>query len=79
MIGCFAEATSIDIKIDKEVCFLILLIFQELEDAQWFSKEDIKSVLTGKIREVSDQVKLSLPPSFAISNQLIRHWVNTTS
>ena len=37
MIGCFAEATSTEIKIDTT----------ELEDAKWFTKAEVRSALAG--------------------------------
>lgn len=37
MIGCFAEATNTDIRIDTT----------ELEDAKWFTKAEVRAALTG--------------------------------
>uniref|UniRef100_A0A8C2LJW4 NAD-capped RNA hydrolase NUDT12 n=1 Tax=Cricetulus griseus TaxID=10029 RepID=A0A8C2LJW4_CRIGR len=59
MIGCLAVAVSTEIKVDKN----------EIEDARWFTREQVMDVLTkGK------QQAFFVPPSRAIAHQLIKHW-----
>ncbi|XP_037657817.1 peroxisomal NADH pyrophosphatase NUDT12 isoform X2 [Choloepus didactylus] len=60
MIGCLAVAVSTEIKVDKN----------EIEDAHWFTREQVMDVLTkGK------QQAFFVPPSRAIAHQLIKHWI----
>ncbi|XP_035876524.1 peroxisomal NADH pyrophosphatase NUDT12 isoform X2 [Phyllostomus discolor] len=60
MIGCLAVALSTEIKVDKN----------EIEDARWFTREQVVDVLTkGK------QQAFFVPPSRAIAHQLIKHWI----
>lgn len=59
MMGCMAEATSEEIRVDAH----------ELEDARWFTREDVRLALDGKNKE------LALPPPLAIAHQLVRAWV----
>jgi NAD+ diphosphatase len=60
MIGCHAEALSHDIVIDKT----------ELDDARWFSREDVALML---LRRHPD--RLTTPPTVAIAYHIIRAWV----
>ena len=60
MIGCHAEALTHDIVVDRE----------ELEDARWFSKDEIESMLMRKHPQ-----GLSTPPPIAIAHHIIRAWV----
>ena len=60
MIGCHAEALTHDIVVDHE----------ELEDARWFSKDE---VVTMMLRKHSQQ--LTTPPPVAIAHHIIRAWV----
>jgi NAD+ diphosphatase len=60
MIGCHAEALSREIVVDRE----------ELEDARWFSKDDIVTMLMGKHPQ-----GLTAPPPVAIAHHIIRAWV----
>jgi NAD+ diphosphatase len=60
MIGCHAEALSRDIVVDRE----------ELEDARWFSKPEVESMLLRKHPQ-----GLTTPPPVAIAHHLIRAWV----
>ncbi len=60
MIGCHAEALSRDIVIDRE----------ELEDARWFSKGEVVTML---MRTHPDG--LTTPPPMAIAHHIIRAWV----
>ena len=58
MIGCTARARTTEITIDG----------QELEDAKWISREDIKQSLDGN-------GTISVPPSMAIAHQLLVHYI----
>lgn len=59
MIGCIGEALTDDIAFDGE----------ELEDARWFTKDDIRRMLDGTHEE------FLAPAPIAIANHLIREWV----
>jgi NAD+ diphosphatase len=60
MIGCHAEALTHEIVVDRE----------ELEDARWFSKDEILSMLMRKHPQ-----GLTTPPPVAIAHHIIRAWV----
>jgi NAD+ diphosphatase len=60
MIGCHAEALTREIVVDRT----------ELEDARWFSKSEVESMLLRKHPE-----GLTTPPPVAIAHHLIRAWV----
>jgi NAD+ diphosphatase len=60
MIGCHAEAVTHDIVVDR----------QELEDARWFSKGEIETMLTRRHPE-----GLTTPPPVAIAHHIIRAWL----
>jgi NAD+ diphosphatase len=60
MIGCHAEALSREIVVDRE----------ELEDARWFSKDEVVTML---LRKHPDG--LTTPPPVAIAHHIIRAWV----
>lgn len=60
MIGCHAEAVTRDIVVDRA----------ELEDARWFSKDEVTSML---LRRHTDG--LTTPPPVAIAHHIIRAWV----
>ena len=59
MIGCVGEALNDEINFDGE----------ELEDARWFSKDDIRRMLEGT------HESFLAPSPIAIANHLIREWV----
>ncbi len=59
MIGCMGEAISDEINFDKE----------ELEDARWFTKDDVRRMLDGTHEE------FAAPSPIAIANHLLREWV----
>ncbi|MDF2687323.1 MAG: pyrophosphatase [Microvirga sp.] len=59
MIGCIGEALTDDIAFDGE----------ELEDARWFTKDDIRRMLDGTHEE------FLAPAAIAIAHHLIREWV----
>lgn len=60
MIGCHAEALTREIVVDRE----------ELEDARWFTKEEIATMLMRKHPQ-----GLTTPPPVAIAHHIIRAWV----
>ena len=60
MIGCHAEAVSFDIVVDRE----------ELEDARWFSKDEVVAMLMRR-----HPGGLTTPPPVAIAHHIIRAWV----
>ncbi|XP_043831661.1 NAD-capped RNA hydrolase NUDT12 [Dromiciops gliroides] len=64
MIGCLAVAMSTEIKVDKN----------EIDDARWFTKEQVMDVLTK-----GNQQSFFVPPSRAIAHQLIKHWIGMNS
>ena len=64
MIGCHAEALSGDIVVDRS----------ELEDARWFSRDEVTSMLMRKHPD-----GLSTPPPVAIAHHIIRAWVEGES
>ncbi len=61
MIGCIAEALPGELRVDST----------ELEDAQWFTREQVRGALAGE-----QGVGLSLPPPMAIANHLLRTWIS---
>ena len=60
MLGCVAEAVSEEIVVDRH----------ELEEARWFSREQVRAALAGSTAE------LALPPPLAIAHQLARAWAS---
>jgi NAD+ diphosphatase len=58
MIGCTAEATSEEVRVDAA----------ELEDARWFSLDEVRAALRSATEE------LAVPPAMAIAHQLLRAW-----
>lgn len=61
MIGCFAEAKTTDITVDLE----------ELEDAKWFSREEVATMIERS--EASDGLRM--PPALSLAHQLARRWL----
>lgn len=59
MIGCLAEAVTETLTID----------YDELEDARWFTREEVQGMLTHTHPE-----GLICPPPIAIANSLMRAW-----
>lgn len=59
MIGLICETDQRELTIDKN----------EIEDAQWFSRETVEQVFAKQ----SDAFKR--PPRFTIAHQLLRHWL----
>lgn len=62
MLGFFANATTEHIQVDKD----------ELDDARWFSREDLKNF--GNWHDEGEHLKL--PRTDSISRYLIEHWRN---
>jgi NAD+ diphosphatase len=60
MIGCHAEALSFDIVVDRT----------ELEDARWFSREEVATMLLRRHPQ-----SLTTPPPVAIAHHIIRAWI----
>ncbi|MCB1488808.1 MAG: NAD(+) diphosphatase [Bauldia sp.] len=58
MIGCHGEALTTDITRDEV----------ELEDARWFGRDEVRSILAGT------HPTLKCPPPIAIAHKLIRYW-----
>lgn len=62
MIGCIAKATSDE----------IALVDQELEDALWFSRDEV-------VKATQKQGSLVLPGEHAIATSLVHTWINNKS
>lgn len=60
MIGCHAQALTRDIVVDRE----------ELDDARWFSKDEVTSMLLRRHPQ-----GLTTPPPVAVAHHIIRAWV----
>jgi NAD+ diphosphatase len=61
MIGCIAEALTEEIVIDRE----------ELEDARWFGRDEIRLMLEGRHPD-----NLSAANPIAIAHHLVRRWMD---
>ena len=59
MMGCRATATSFDVTLESE----------ELEAADWFTRDEVRTALAGPTD------KLVVPPALAIAHHLLRHWI----
>ncbi|PHP69096.1 NAD(+) diphosphatase [Zhengella mangrovi] len=62
MIGCYGEAVSFDIDPDRT----------ELEDCRWFTRDEVRVMLT---RPAGNPDLPAIPPSRAIAHRLIADWV----
>jgi NAD+ diphosphatase len=60
MIGCHAKALSSEITVDRE----------ELEDARWFTRDEVVLMLKGE-----HPAAITVPPPIAIAHHIIRAWV----
>eukprot|EP00026_Physarum_polycephalum_P008894 Phypoly_transcript_08997.p1 GENE.Phypoly_transcript_08997~~Phypoly_transcript_08997.p1 ORF type:complete len:273 (+),score=35.11 Phypoly_transcript_08997:608-1426(+) len=69
MIGMIGEALSEEITIDPK----------EIEDAKWFHKKDVTSMLersfNGTVQDIFQSKEYITPPPLAIAHQLIKHWL----
>lgn len=61
MLGCYGEAISTDIVVDKA----------EMEDCAWFSRDQVKAMLA-----TTEVGKLHCPPRLAVARQLIEVWAD---
>lgn len=61
MIGCIAEAVSTDITIDRD----------ELEDARWFTREEVRLMAEGRHPD-----GLLFPVRMAIAHHIVRAWLD---
>ena len=59
MIGCYARATTTQITLDGN----------ELSEAKWFTKDQIRAAMAKGTNE------LRMPPALAIAHQLVKSWV----
>ena len=64
MLACSAVAFNTDITIDRT----------ELEDARWFSKDDVVKAV-----ERDPCASFTLPPDTAIAFQLLKSWANRSA
>lgn len=64
MVGFLAEATSEEIAIDGE----------ELADARWFEREEIREMVARAAAGEEDGARPSLPGPIAIAHQICRRW-----
>jgi NAD+ diphosphatase len=61
MIGCFAYAETTAIKLDQD----------ELEDARWFTRAEIETM----VESWADESQTRMPPPLSIAYQLARGWL----
>lgn len=59
MVACIAEAVDDALNVDKN----------ELEDARWFSRDQVRAALDGN-------GPFGAPPPYAIAHTLLTHWAN---
>ncbi|XP_044302539.1 NAD-capped RNA hydrolase NUDT12 isoform X2 [Varanus komodoensis] len=64
MIGCIAAAVSTEIKVDNI----------EIEDARWFSREQVVDILNKR-----NQSAFAGPPQQTIAHQLMKHWIGMSA
>ena len=62
MMGFLADAESRDLNLDTD----------EIEEARWVSRDDIKALLAGETRD-----GIIIPPPFTIARQLIESWTSS--
>ncbi len=60
MLGCRGEALDDEIRVDR----------REIEDARWFTRNQLRSAL------VKPTAELALPPPLAIAHHLVRAWLD---
>jgi NAD+ diphosphatase len=61
MIGCLARAATVEVTVDR----------QELEDARWFSREEVTAMFEKRHPE-----GFTAPNRMAIAHHLVRHWLD---
>ena len=61
MIGCVAQALTREIVVDQ----------QELEDARWFGREEVRSMFEG-----THPLGISAPNPMAIAHHLLKFWLD---
>ena len=66
MMGFLAEGISEEITIDPE----------ELAEARWFGRDEIRAMVARAAEGVDDPTQLSLPQPLAIAHHLCRRWSN---
>ena len=59
MIGCYARALTTEIRLEQD----------ELSDARWFTRVEVREALARRTPE------LRLPPPLAIAHQLVKSWI----
>jgi len=64
MVGFLAEAVTEEITVDPE----------ELAEARWFPRDDIREMVTRAAAGPDDPTRVSLPPPLAIAHQICRRW-----
>ena len=64
MMGFLAEALTEEITVDP----------QELAEARWFSRDEIREMVARAAAGPDDPTRVSLPPPLAIAHQLCRRW-----
>jgi NAD+ diphosphatase len=68
MLGCHAEAASVEIDVDPV----------EIEEARWFPREQVReavAIADGRA-EPSPSLDFAVPPPLTIAYQLIRAWAS---
>jgi NAD+ diphosphatase len=66
MIGFLTEALTEEITVDAE----------ELAEARWFSRDEIREMVTRAATGSDDPTKVSLPAPIAIAHHICRRWSN---
>jgi len=66
MMGFLAEALSEEIRVDPE----------ELAEARWFHRDEIREMVTRAANGTDDPTKVSLPQPLAIAHHICRRWSN---
>jgi|SRR5579875_3889664 len=64
MLGFLAEGLTEEIRVDPE----------ELSEARWFHRDEIREMLARAANGPDDPSQLSLPPPLAIAHQILRRW-----
>jgi NAD+ diphosphatase len=67
MIGLIAEVSGQDARPDQT----------ELEEVRWFSKDELRALLSGDTAGWGDIEGFGVPPPFAIAHQLMKAWTES--